>query len=84
MQLKHAGSWHGLVGIATRLAGQPRNQGLIPGKGKIFFFSLNHSDQLWDSTSLLFDKYWGLLPRGKADYSPPSNAKVKNGLLQKS
>jgi hypothetical protein len=64
MQLKHAGSWDTSVGIATRLVGQPRNEDLIPSKGKIYFSSLNHPYQIWDPTSLLSNKYWGLLAQG--------------------
>jgi hypothetical protein len=41
------------------------DQGLIPGRGKKIFSSLNLSDQLWSPPSLLSDVYWGLFRWGK-------------------
>jgi hypothetical protein len=60
------------------------NQGLIPGRGKGFFFYLLCPDQFWDPSSLLSNRFWGPSPRGKArpghdiDHSPLSSARVKN------
>jgi hypothetical protein len=54
--------------------------GLIPGRGKGFFFKPLHPDQFWDPQSLLYHGYWGCCPRGKlqprsdTDHSTPSGA----------
>jgi hypothetical protein len=59
------------------------DQGSIHVRGKRFFFSSRHPDQLWGPSSLLASGYWGLSlgvkPGCEADHSPPSSAEVKNG-----
>jgi hypothetical protein len=60
-------------------------QGSFPGRGKIFFLSLDLPDRIWDPPSLLLNVYLRPFSRGlkrlklEADHSPPSNAKVNNG-----
>jgi hypothetical protein len=59
--------------------------GLIPGRGKNFFFIVQRPDRLWNPSRLPSNTYLGLfLPREKwqghtAHHSPPSNAEIKNG-----
>jgi hypothetical protein len=68
-------------GIVTR---QSTYCGSILGKGKRFFASPKHPNQLWDSPRLLFNGSWGIFPwkwsswHYQADHSPPSSAQVKN------
>jgi hypothetical protein len=43
---------------STKLwAGQPRNKGSIPGRGKRFFSSLQRSDRVWGPPCFLFNWY---------------------------
>jgi hypothetical protein len=49
----------------------------ISGRGKDFFCSPPRSDRLW-GLPLYNRGCRGLFPRGQADHSSPSNAKVKN------
>jgi hypothetical protein len=47
--------------IVTKVeVGCLRNKGSIPSRGKRFFFSPKHLDQIWDSPNFLFNGYWGL------------------------
>jgi len=39
------------------LAGQQKNKGSIPGKGKRLFSSLKRSDRVWGPPSLMFNWY---------------------------
>jgi hypothetical protein len=39
------------------------NWGLIPGRGREFFSSPPHPDQLWGPLSHLSNGYWGLFPQ---------------------
>ena len=55
-------------------AGRPRNQGLVPGRGTIFFCSPKHPDQLWGPPRLLGVKQLG----HETDYFLASNAEIKN------
>jgi hypothetical protein len=60
-------------------------QGLIPGRGKIFLFSIM-SGQLWGPPGLLSNGYWeggavslGVKQQGcEADHTPAPSTKVKN------
>jgi len=54
-------SVHGLT--AKACTGQPRNHGIIPGRGKKYFTFPKCPDQLWDPHSLLFKGYWKLTPQ---------------------
>jgi hypothetical protein len=58
--IPHSKSIYSSVVIATgyRLDGQ----GSIPSRGKRFFSSPQHPDQLWGLPSLLSNGYWGLCP----------------------
>jgi hypothetical protein len=68
-------------GVVTR---QSTYCGSILGRGKRFFASPNHPNQLWDSPRLLFNGSWGLFPwkwsswHYQADHSPPPSGQVKN------
>ena len=49
-----------MFSIVTRLlAGELRNLGLLSSMVKRLFSSPQSSDKLWDTTSLLFNGYWG-------------------------
>jgi hypothetical protein len=39
-------------------------RGSVPGRGQIFLFSTE--SRVRDPTNLLSNRYWGLVPRGKA------------------
>jgi hypothetical protein len=45
---------------------QPRNHGLITGRGNTFFPSPKHPEQLWGPYSLPLNEYCRLFSRGKA------------------
>jgi hypothetical protein len=50
------------VGILTDYGVDGR--GSIPGKSKRFPSIPHRPDRLWDPPSLIFNRYWGLFPRG--------------------
>jgi hypothetical protein len=65
------------VGIATGYG--PNSQGLIPGRGEIFFFSVASRLTLGPTQPPI---QWvpGVKLLGReSDHSPPSSAEVKNG-----
>jgi hypothetical protein len=41
-------------------------QGSIPSRGKKYFNTVQHPDQLWGSNILLCSGYWGLFLQSKA------------------
>lgn len=67
-------------------AGQPRNHGSNPGRGKRFFSSLNCWDRSCSPPIFLYNCYWCLFPPGqggwvvKLDHLHSVSAKVKNEL----
>ena len=59
------GRWDGVVSIATGLwAGQPKNYGLIPGRGKRYLSSTKCPDRIWGPASLLLNGYREYFPTG--------------------
>jgi hypothetical protein len=56
------GRRYGLVDVETDYGLDGR--GSVPGRGRIFFSSPQIPNRLWDPSSLLFNGYRNLLPRG--------------------
>jgi hypothetical protein len=52
--------------LANIRARYPKNDGFIHDRGKRFDCSSKHPDRPWCPVSLLFNKYRGIFPRGKA------------------
>jgi hypothetical protein len=62
------------VGLAIRQwDGQPKNRGLISGKGKKYVYFPKYPHRLWSSSSLLFSVY-----QDKGDHTVPPSSKIKD------
>jgi hypothetical protein len=55
-------SWE--ISVSIAMSYKLDSQVLIPGRGKRFFCTPEHPDQLWGPHSLLYNEYQQLFPQG--------------------